>query len=145
MVQVVSGREGDQRPIPLRIADTLYRIGQEAVANAVRHAHPSLLTIRVLFSHNLASLLIEDNGTGFQKGDGLLGFGIRGMRRRAQIISAKFSLESKPGQGTRIQVDAPLPPRATFMTWPKLLWRYFREQWTDVRPSKHADSDPYRG
>jgi signal transduction histidine kinase len=144
-VQVVSGREGDQRPIPLRIADTLYRIGQEAVANAVRHAHPTRLTIRVLFSHNLASLLIEDNGAGFQKDDGLLGFGIRGMRRRAQIISAKFSLESKPGQGTRIRVDAPLPPRATLTTWPKLLWRYIREQWINVRPSKHADSHPYRG
>jgi len=144
-VEVVSRREGDQRSIPLRIADTLYRIGQEAVANAVRHAQPGILTIRLRYSQNLASLLIEDNGAGFQKGDGLLGFGIRGMQRRAQSISAKFSLESKPGQGTRIRIDAPLPPRVTLTTWPKLLWRYLREQWTDVRPSKHADSHSYRG
>ena len=46
-VEVVSEREGDQRTIPLRIADTLYRIGQEAVANAVRHAQPGILTIRL--------------------------------------------------------------------------------------------------
>ncbi len=144
-VQVVSGREGDPRPIPLRIADTLYRIGQEAVANAVRHAQPGILTIRLRYSQNLASLQIEDNGIGFHKGDGLLGFGIRGMQRRAQSISAKFILESKPGEGTRIRIDAPLPPRVTLATWPKLLLRYLREQWTDVRPSKHADSHSYRG
>ncbi len=144
-VEVVSEREGDQRSIPLRIADTLYRIGQEAIANAVRHAQPGILTIRLRSSRNLASLLIEDDGVGFQKGDGHLGFGIRGMQRRAQSISAKFSLESKPGQGTRIRIDAPLPPRVTLTTWPKLLWRFLREQWTDARLSKRADSHSYRG
>ena len=46
-VEVVSESLGNQRPIPLRIADTLYRIGQEAVANAVRHAQPTVLTIRL--------------------------------------------------------------------------------------------------
>jgi signal transduction histidine kinase len=144
-VQVVSEREGDQRHIPLRIADTLYRIGQEAVANAVRHAQPTILTIRLRNSQNLASLQIGDDGTGFQKGNGLLGFGIRGMQRRAQSISAEFHIESAPGAGTRIRIDAPLPPRVTLTTWPKALWRHLKEQWTDVRPSKHADSHSYRG
>lgn len=144
-VQVVSEREGDQRPIPLRVADTLYRIGQEAVANAVRHAQPGILTIRLRYSQNLASLQIQDNGAGFQRGDGLLGFGIRGMQRRAQTISAVFHIESTPGVGTSVQIDAPLPPRITLTSWPKLLWRYLKEQWTDVRPSKHADSHSYRG
>jgi len=145
MVQVLSQLEGDPRPIPLRIADTLYRIGQEAVANAVRHAQPTILTIRLRYSQNMASLQIEDNGAGFHKGDGLLSFGIRGMQRRAQSISAEFHIESAPGAGTRIQVNAPLPPRVTLTTWPKLLWRYLKEHWTDVRPSKHADSHSYRG
>jgi two-component sensor histidine kinase len=144
-VQVVSEREGDQRHIPLSIADTLYRIGQEAVANAVRHAQPTILTIRLRNSQNLASLQIGDNGKGFQKDNGLLGFGIRGMQRRAQSISAEFHIESAPGAGTRIRIDAPLPPRVTFTTWPKQLWRHLKEQWTDVRPSKHADSHSYRG
>lgn len=55
-VQVVVEKEGDQRPIPLRVADTLYRIGQEAIANAVRHAQPSMLTIRLTYRHNMACL-----------------------------------------------------------------------------------------
>jgi signal transduction histidine kinase len=144
-VQVVSEREGDQRSIPLRIADTLYRIGQEAVANAVRHAQPTVLTIRLKYSPNLACLQIGDNGTGFVTENSLLGFGIRGMRRRAQTISADFCVESTVGEGTRIQIVAPLPPRVTLTTLPKLFWRYLRGYWTDARPSKYADSHSYRG
>jgi signal transduction histidine kinase len=129
----------------LRIADTLYRIGQEAVANAVRHADPTMLAIRLKYSENLACLEIEDNGTGFVQSNGLLCFGIRGMRRRAQSISAEFQIESTPGKGTRIQISAPLPPRVTITNWPKVFWQYAREHWTDGRPSKHADSHSYRG
>lgn len=143
-VQVVCERAGDQRPIPLRIADTLYRIGQEAVANAVRHAQSTILTIRLEYSQNLACLQIGDNGAGFEERNGLLGFGIRGMRRRAQSISADFRIESKPGEGTRVQITAPLPPRITLTTWPKLFWRYLREYWNDARSSKYADSHSHR-
>ncbi len=143
-VQIVTETEGDNRPLPLRISDALYRIGQEAIANAVRHSNPTLITIRLLFGENLASLQIEDNGSGFVPGNGLLGFGIRGMRRRAQGISAEFQIRSTPGEGTRIQISAPLPPRVTFSNWPRLFWRYAWEHWFDVRPSKHADSHSYR-
>jgi len=144
-VQVVSEREGDERPIPLRIADTLYRIGQEAIANAVRHAHPTILKVRLTYSGNAVCLQIDDNGTGFTQGGGLLGFGIRGMRRRAESISAAFQLQSKPGEGTRIQITASLPPRMTLVSWPKLLWKYVWGHWIDGRPTKHADSHSYRG
>ncbi len=143
-VQVVSELEGDQRPIPLRITDALFRIGQEAIANAVRHANPTVLTIRLKIGDNYARLQIEDNGIGYIPGDGLLGFGIRGMRRRAQSISAEFQIRSTPGEGTRLQISAPLPPRITLVNWPRLFWSYAREQWIDVRPSKHADSHSYR-
>ena len=144
-VQVASEREGDERPIPLRVADTLYRIGQEAVANAVRHAGPTKLAIRLKYARNLVCLEIEDNGTGFIQGNSLQSFGIRGMRRRAQSISAEFQIESTPGQGTRIRIASPLPPRVTFANWPKAFWKYGREHWFDVRPSKRTDSHSYRG
>jgi len=144
-VEVVAQREGDQRTIPLRIADTLYRIGQEAVANAVRHAHPSLLTIRLAYRGDSVCLLIEDDGDGFVQGSGLSGFGIRGMRRRAQSISAAFQLQSKPGGGTRIRVEATLPPRLTLASWPKLLWKYGKEHWIDGRSARHVHSHSYRG
>jgi signal transduction histidine kinase len=144
-VHVFSEREGDQRPLPLRIADTMYRIGQEAIANAVRHAKPTVLTIRLKFSEDSACLQIEDNGVGFVQGNSLLSFGIRGMRRRAQSISAALQIETEPSRGTRVKIVAPLPPRATLITWPKLFWRHMKERWFDARPSQHADSHSYRG
>jgi signal transduction histidine kinase len=143
-VQVVAEAEGDQRPIPLRISDALYRIGQEAIANAVRHSNPTLITILLVFGKNLASLHIEDNGSGFVPGNGLLGFGVRGMRRRAQGISAEFHIQSTLGEGTRVQISAQLPPRVTLSNWPRIFWRYAREHWLDVRHSKHVDSHSYR-
>ena len=143
-VQVVAEKEGDQRPIPLRITDALFRIGQEAIANAVRHANPTVLAIRLKIGDNFARLQIEDNGIGYSPGDGLLGFGIRGMRRRAQSISAEFRIRSTPSEGTRVEISAPLPPRITLINWPRLFWSYAREHWIDVRPSKRADSHSYR-
>jgi signal transduction histidine kinase len=144
-VQVVLKREGDQRPLPLRIADTLYRIGQEAIANAVSHAAPTILTIRLKCSEDLAILQIEDNGAGFVQSNFLHGFGIRGMRRRAQSISAELQIETEPGAGTRIVVSAPLPPRITLTNWPKRFWKYGKEHWIDARLARHADSHSYRG
>jgi signal transduction histidine kinase len=144
-VQVISKREGDQRPLPLRIADTLYRIGQEAIANAVSHADPTILTILLRCTADQACLQIEDNGAGFVEGNAVHGFGIRGMRRRAQSISAELQIETESGAGTRIVVSAPLPPRITLTNWPKRLWKYGKEHWIDTRPARPVDSHSYRG
>jgi signal transduction histidine kinase len=143
-VQIVLEKEGEQRSIPLRISDTLYHIGQEAIANAVRHAHPTRLTIRLTYGGNSVCLQVEDNGAGFVQGSPLLGFGIRGMRRRAQSISASFQLHSKLGEGTQVRAEAPLPPRITFTSWPRFFWKYGMEHWINARPKKHGNSDPYR-
>lgn len=143
-VQVVSRMEGGQRTIPLRITDTLFRIGQEAIANAVRHAEPALITIRLAYSGDSVSLCVEDNGKGFALGSNPLGFGIRGMRRRAQSISAVFQIKSTPGEGTQIRVDIQLPPQTTFTTWPKLSWKYLVEHCSNVRPGRPANLHSYR-
>jgi signal transduction histidine kinase len=144
-VQIVVKRKGDPRPLRLRIADTLYRIGQEAIANAVRHAEPTLIDIRLIYDTNSVRLEIEDNGRGFEQSGGVLGFGIRGMRRRAQGIAASMQIESSVGKGTVVSVDALLPPRITFTSMLKLSWKYLMEHWINVRPARHANSDPYRG
>ena len=144
-VRVISERSGEIRPLPLRIADTLFRVGQESIANSIRHAHPTVLRIRLHYAENAASLHIEDDGVGFVPRAGLHGFGIRGMRRRAQSVSATFRLDSAPGRGTRIDVTAPLPPRITVSTWPKLLWKYLTESLNGDRSSKLSNSHSYRG
>jgi signal transduction histidine kinase len=143
-VQIVMQKYGDPRPIPLRIADTLFRIGQEAMANAVRHADHTQLTIRLDYKENSVGLSIVDNGRGFIDGNHHTGFGIRGMRRRAQSIAATFELHSAPGQGTSVIVKAPLPPRMTLVSGLQLFWKYGREHWTNGRSTRHANSHSYR-
>jgi len=143
-VHVICETDGNARPIPLRTRDTLYRIGQEAVANAVRHANPTQVILRLRYNKNSVCLYIEDDGPGFVPGSSV-GFGIRGMRRRAQSVSATFQLESQPGTGTRIRVEAPLPPRMTFTSWPRLFWKYMMEYWWNARATRAANSHPYRG
>ena len=144
-VEVIAGTVGNPRPIPLHTTDTLFRIGQEAVANAIRHANPSRLMIRVLWSESHVRLHIEDDGRGFEPSGGLTGFGIRGMRRRAQTISAVLGVNSQSGTGTSVDVEAPLPPRVTAAVWPRILWKLAREQWSHARAARTVSSHLYRG
>jgi signal transduction histidine kinase len=132
-VIVESTCAGDVRSMPLRNSDTLYRIGQEAIANAVRHAHPSRITVSVAYSRNVVRLIVADDGAGFLPGGDLRGFGVRGMRKRAASISATLQIISRPGAGSRVQVDAPLPPRIGLISWPKFLWKYLREHPSDAQ------------
>ena len=144
-VRISSQKDGDPRALPLRTVDTLYRIGQEAIANAVRHAKPQLVTLRLTYRANSLCLEIEDDGIGFSHGGSPLGFGIRGMRRRAQSISGTLQIHSSPGDGTRVTIETPLPPRATLFSWTKFAWKFARKHWINGRATVHANSNPYRG
>jgi signal transduction histidine kinase len=109
-VQIESVIKGNIQNVPLRVSDTLLRIGYEAIANAIRHAHCSRLTIALVYGRSTLEMIVEDDGVGFVISSDSAGFGIRGMHKRADNISAHFRIESTPGQGTAIRVLAPLPP-----------------------------------
>jgi signal transduction histidine kinase len=135
-VRVVTACSGDVRGMPLRITDILYRIGQEAIANAVRHAHPTEIAISIDYQKNLVRLLVADDGVGFTPAGDLLGFGLRGMRKRAATIAASLKILSNPGHGTKLEVTAPLPPRLTILTWPDFLRRYLTEHRPNVQKTR---------
>lgn len=140
-VSVAVSSIGNISAVPLRIKDTLFRIGQEAIANAIRHAGSSEIRIEMLCENGTVRLVVEDNGIGFIPGGQLAGFGLIGMRKRAESISALLRVRSVPGQGTRVEVAAPLPPRLTAFTWFRYVWRHFME-----RPSyatKSTAENPY--
>ena len=86
-----------------RIEEELLRIGQEAVANAVRHAAANRIDVQLIYEAARVSLRVEDDGRGFEPAPGANGpeghFGIRGMQERAGEIDAALSLESTPGEG----------------------------------------------
>jgi signal transduction histidine kinase len=143
-VRIACEREGESSPMPLQISHALYRIGQEAIANSVRHAHPSSVTIRLSHSPDAVRLEVEDDGIGFVENAGQLGLGVRGMRRRAQAISAGFHLQTVPGRGTWISVDAPLPPRTTTLSWLQIQWRKWTERSNHAGNNVRANSHSYR-
>lgn len=123
-IEVVTESSGDVRRMPLRITDTLYRIGQEAIANSIRHARPSTIIIKAEYLENRLRLTVADNGCGFEPVADLRGFGLQGMRRRAAAISANLKLFSEPAKGTRVEVLAGLPPRGTLLSWLQACWTY---------------------
>jgi signal transduction histidine kinase len=144
-VAVVSRSVGEIRPIPLRMSDNLYRIGQEALANAVRHARPTTLSIILEYKKNSVRLLIGDDGTGFVQQEELGGFGVLGMRKRATSISATLEISSVLGKGTQVSVTAPLPPRLTFISWPRHLFKFLREHFSNATAADPPHPHPYRG
>lgn len=100
--------------LPLLVEDNLLRIGQEALGNAVRHAHPTRLSIRLAATPNHASLVITDNGSGMHEGARKPGhFGLVGMEERAVRIGGSLAISSAPDTGTTVRVDVPLPTQAT--------------------------------
>ena len=125
-ISVKALSEGGERTIPLRVSDTLLRIGYEAIANAVRHAHPSRLTILLVYKRATVELIVRDDGVGFHVSSDSAGFGLRGMSKRADDISARFKIDSAIGRGTAVHVLAPLPPSFLQASWRRLL---FQLQW----------------
>ena len=119
---------GSERAIPLRVSDTLLRIGHEAIANAVRHAHPAYIDVSLRFYSGGVEMIVADDGSGFELTDGLEGFGIRGMHKRADSIGARFTVRTAPGQGTAVQVAAPLPPSLLRSSWRRLRFGFLRRK-----------------
>jgi signal transduction histidine kinase len=118
-VRVEASIEGGNHTIPLRIKDTLFRIGQEAIANSIRHGNPSAIRIRLKHQRSSICLVVEDDGAGFVSGGDSGGFGLRGMRKRAESISATLRISSTPGSGTQVEVKAPMRSRIYAALWLK--------------------------
>ncbi len=91
----------------------LYRILQEALANARRHGQAKRITVRLLASHPSVILRVEDDGRGFDPASRLpeaLGekrMGLWSMRERARLLGGRLTIRSKPGAGARVKVEAP--------------------------------------
>ncbi len=127
-IRISTFTSGEAHSIPVRISDTLFRIGQESLANAVRHASPTTLLISLVFGESDLQLLVEDNGRGFLADPDSAGFGIRGMRKRADSISAEIDIHSVPGRGTAVRVIAPMPAKLMRTLWPTSIWHLLWER-----------------
>jgi signal transduction histidine kinase len=107
-IKIVTRLNGNPVPLTLRVTDVLLHIGQEAIANAVSHSDPSVLTIALTFERNDVELIVEDNGLGFAYTPERAGFGILGMQKRARDVAGALQIQSIAGAGTILSVKAGL-------------------------------------
>lgn len=80
----------------------IYRIAQESLTNAARHASADNVQISLTREARCVWLVVEDDGHGFDVTTAELDGGIRGMRERAVLIGARIEIDSVPGRGTRV-------------------------------------------
>jgi len=121
-VQISTAVTGSERKLPVSVSDTLLRIGQEALANAIRHGQPNALRLAIDYASTALQLTVKDDGKGFHPANGSAGFGIRGMKNRADSIYADLEIYSAPGAGTTVQVQVPIPPPFLHSSWPRFAW-----------------------
>jgi signal transduction histidine kinase len=99
--------EGADRRLAPEVEEGLYRISQEALNNALKHAQASHIQVHLRQNHSTVLLEIIDDGLGFdpsrarQQG----GLGLRGMEERAARLGADLSVQSQPGAGTQVRVE----------------------------------------
>jgi len=102
----------DAEPIerlPLATEEALYRIGQEALHNVVKHANASRATVRIGRDGDRVSLAVIDDGAGFEPDEVPRGhLGLIGMRQRVELVGGDLNVESQPAHGTTIAASVPV-------------------------------------
>ena len=97
----------DADPLPPLLQTTVYRVVQEALTNVARHAGAGSVSVRLVRDQGTVDLCVQDDGTGFEPGDGGR-LGLRGMRERAALLGGSVEVESQPGAGTTITAHFPV-------------------------------------
>jgi signal transduction histidine kinase len=108
--------EGTVRRLAPPVELALYRIAQEALSNVARHAAATQATVTLAFGDEGVVLSVQDDGRGFAVPESPAElaaqghFGLLGIHERAELIGAHLALSSRPGEGTRLQVELQAAP-----------------------------------
>ena len=107
-------RRPPEERLPSELETTVYRVAQEALNNIVKHSRAGRVDIALDYTRDHLSLIVEDDGIGFDTGAGQPpgGFGLIGMRERAALAGGECQIESTPGKGTTVIVRLPIIARA---------------------------------
>ena len=95
--------------LPADVETALYRIVQEALTNAVKHAGANHVSVVVTRKSTSVHVMIEDDGGGFDlRTASTPGLGLLGMRERVELLDGNFEIDTAPGAGTTLIVELPL-------------------------------------
>lgn len=108
--------------LPSDIGLAFFRITQESIRNAIKHANPSKVEVRLEQVGSRLRLSVVDDGDGFEMKDGRddssAGLGLVSMQERARLMGADFRMTSSPGSGTQITVEVSLESPSNSPTGP---------------------------
>ncbi|HEX5593821.1 MAG TPA: ATP-binding protein [Solirubrobacterales bacterium] len=96
----------------------VYRIVQEALGNAVRHAHPSHVAIEVVDDGSGVRIAVRDDGRGFDPTAARGGFGLKRIRERVELVGGSLEIASAVDGGTEVRAAIPLSLRTTGLSRP---------------------------
>lgn len=111
-ITIVFRSHGDGRRLDPDTELAAYRVVQEAVTNAVKHANPNTIEIELTATEDAMIATVRDDGCGFDveqtPEDGL---GLGGMRERARLVRGDLMIDSTPGRGTEVSLRLPAGSR----------------------------------
>ncbi|PPA70263.1 sensor histidine kinase [Jeotgalibacillus proteolyticus] len=100
---------GEESRLHPKYEVSLFRLVQESVQNALKHAKASEITVKAEMHPSRITIVVKDNGKGFDTAEKKKGsFGLIGMRERVELLNGELSILSKPGSGTMIMIKVPL-------------------------------------
>jgi two-component system, NarL family, sensor histidine kinase UhpB len=100
--------QGTLPPLPDEVELVVYRIAQESLTNALRHAHARSISVWLQAGDGSIALRVRDDGDGMPRRLPEGTSGIAGMRERAMLVGGRFSIESVPRRGTEVRLRIPL-------------------------------------
>lgn len=100
--------DGQPPPLPAGWEENLLRICQEALTNTLRHARAAHFKAHLAFNLEEIRLELNDDGIGFDPDSRWDGFGLLGIKERAEVMNARWKIESASGKGTTILIALPL-------------------------------------
>jgi signal transduction histidine kinase len=99
--------EGEAYELPPGVDLTAYRLVQEGLTNAVKHARATQAEVVVQYGDGVVEVIVSDNGTGVGNGDGG-GHGLVGMRERVSVYGGQLDAGPSPGGGYRLRAKLPI-------------------------------------
>lgn len=99
--------QGEKIVLSGEVESELLRIAQEGMTNILKHAKARHVEVKLVFGADAVTLSIADDGVGFDPRGHYDGFGLLGMRERAEGIGARLLVSSRPAQGTRVEIVIP--------------------------------------
>ena len=107
-LQVTLQVDGEPPPNAAAVGPSVYRIVQESLTNALKHAAQARVTVRVACAPAGIDVAVEDDGPGRRANGGTPGHGLAGMRERAALFGGTFTAGNRAGGGFEVRAHLPL-------------------------------------